>query len=145
MQGAPIFPIVMTKRNSTAVMWAEACQMLDQAERMHRQFFRLGAPRGARTAWEPPVNVFEDEESYIIMLALPGVPAERVEVIFDSSSVIVRASCDVPFGARAREVRRLEIPYGYFERRIQLPAMAFELVQRELVDGCLILNLRKVY
>lgn len=111
---------------------------------MHRQFFQLRAPRGARTAWEPPVNVFEDDESYIIMAALPGVAPECVEVLVDSSSIIVRASCDVPFGPRAREIRRLEIPYGYFERRIQLPAMRFEVVQRELVNGCLILNLRKV-
>lgn len=125
-------------------MWAEACQMLEQAERLHRQFFKLGAPRGARTAWEPPVNVFEDEQSYLIMVALPGVAADCVEVLLDSSSVVVRASCEVPFGVRAREVRRLEIPYGYFERRIQLPAMRFEVVQRELVNGCLILDLRKV-
>ena len=125
-------------------MWAEACHMLEQAERLHRQFFKLGRPRGARTAWEPPVNVFEDEETYVIMVALPGVPPECVEVLIDSSSIIVRASCDVPFGPRAREIRRLEIPYGYFERRVQLPAVPFEVVQRELVNGCLLLNLRKV-
>ena len=134
----------MANRDTTAQMWAEACHVLEQAERMHRQFFRLGAPRGARTAWEPPVNVFEDDQSYVIMVALPGVPPECVEVLLDSSGIVVRASCDVPFGPHAREVRRLEIPYGYFERRIQLPAMAFEVVQRELVNGCLILNLRKV-
>ena len=126
-------------------MWAEACQMLEQAERLHRQFFRLRSPRGPRTTWEPPANVFEDEETYIIVVALPGVKPERVEVLLDSSSIVVRASCDVPFGARAREIRRLEIPYGYFERRIQLPAMAFEVVQREVKDGCLILNLRKIH
>ena len=119
--------------------------MLEQAERLHRQFFRLRAPRGARTTWEPPVNVFEDEESYTIIVALPGVAPERIEVLAESSSIIVRASCEVPFGARAREIRRLEIPYGYFERRIQLPAMAFEVTQREVVNGCLILNLRKIH
>ena len=134
----------MANRDTTARMWAEACHVLEQAERMHRQFFSLGTPRGARTAWEPPVNVFEDDQSYVIMVALPGVAPECVEVLLDSSSIVVRASCDVPFGPRAREVRRLEIPYGYFERRIQLPAMAFEVVQRELVNVCLILNLRKV-
>jgi HSP20 family molecular chaperone IbpA len=125
-------------------MWAEACHMLEQAERLHRQFFKLGRPRGARTAWEPPVNVFEDEETFVIMVALPGVPPDCVEVLIDSSSIIVRASCDVPFGPRAREIRRLEIPYGYFERRVQLPAVPFEVVQREVVNGCLLLNLRKV-
>jgi HSP20 family protein len=124
-------------------MWTEACQLIEQAERLHRQFFRLGTPRGARTAWEPPVNVFEDDEYFLIMVALPGVPPECVEVLTDSSSIIVRASCTAAFGAQVRTIRRLEIPYGYFERRIQLPAIAFELVQRELVNGCLILNLRK--
>lgn len=134
----------MTTRDPTAWMWSEACQMLEQAERLHRQFFRLSAPRGARTAWEPPVNVFEDDERYIIIVALPGVAPECIEVLLDSSSVIVRASCDVPFGPSARAIRRLEIPYGYFERRIQLSVVPFEVVQREIVNGCLVLNLRKV-
>jgi HSP20 family molecular chaperone IbpA len=134
----------MSTRNPNAWMWAEACQMLEQAERLHRQFFRLGTPRGARTVWEPPVNVFEDDESYLVMVALPGVPPECVEVLLDSSSIVVRASCEAPFGTRRGDIRRLEIPYGYFERRIQLPAMRFEVVQRELVNGCLILKLRKI-
>jgi HSP20 family protein len=134
----------MPTRDPTAWMLTEACQLLERAEWMHRQFFRLTAPRGARTAWEPPVNVFEDEERYIIVVALPGVAAECIEVLLDSSSVIVRASCSLPFGPSARSVRRLEIPYGYFERRIQLTAVPFEVVQRELVNGCLLLNLRKV-
>jgi HSP20 family molecular chaperone IbpA len=125
-------------------MWAEACQMLEQAERMHRQFFRPSGPRGARTAWEPPVNVFEDEQSLQIVVALPGVAPENVEVLLDSSGILVRASCSLPFSGSAGAIRRLEIPYGYFERRIPLAAMSFEVVQRELVNGCLILTLRKV-
>jgi HSP20 family molecular chaperone IbpA len=88
--------------------------------------------------------VFEDDEHYVIIVALPGVSPEHVEVLTDSSSIIVRATSDAPFGPRASNIRRLEIPYGYFERRIQLPAMHFEVVQKELVNGCLILNLRKV-
>ena len=134
----------MPTRDPTARMWTDACQLIEQAERLHRQFFRLGTPRGARTAWEPPVNVFEDDEHYVIIVALPGVAPECVEVLADSSGIIVRASCALPFSPSAHAIRRLEIPYGYFERRIQLPAMPFEVVQRELVNGCLILNLRKV-
>ena len=134
----------MTKKDPTAWMWAEACQMLEQAERMHRQFFKPSGLRGTRTAWEPPVNVFEDEQSLKIIVALPGVAPDNVEVLLDSSGMLVRASCSLPFGANAGAIRRLEIPYGYFERRIQLPAMSFEVVQRELVNGCLILTLRKV-
>ena len=134
----------MSNLKTTAWMWSEACQLIEQAERMHRQFFRPTATRGTRTAWEPPVNVFEDDERIVIMVALPGVAPECVEVLVDSSSIIVRASCDVPFSPNVHAIRRLEIPYGYFERRIQLPAMQFEVIQREMVNGCLILNLRKV-
>jgi HSP20 family protein len=134
----------MTKRDPTAWMWAEACHMLEQAERMHRQFFKPSGVRGARTAWEPPVNVFEDEQSLEIIVALPGVAPDCVEVLLDSSGILVRASCALPFRANTATIRRLEIPYGYFERRIPLPAMSFEVVQRELVNGCLTLTLRKV-
>jgi len=125
-------------------MWAEACHILEQAERMHRQFFQPSGARGARTAWEPPVNVFEDEQTLKIIMALPGVAPENVEVLVDSSGIVVRASSDVPFGGDHAAIRRLEIPYGYFERRIPLPTMAFDVAQRELVNGCLILTLRKV-
>jgi HSP20 family molecular chaperone IbpA len=134
----------MPNRDPTLSMWTQACELIEQAERMHRQFFRPRAPQGARAAWEPPVNVFEDDQRFVIIVALPGVSPECVEVLVDSSSIIVRASCDVPFNPTAHAIRRLEIPYGYFERRIQLPAMQFEVVQRELKNGCLILNLRKV-
>jgi putative acetyltransferase len=40
-------------------------------------------------------------------------------------------------------VRRLEIPYGYFERRIRLPEVHLDAAIRESIDGCLILRLRK--
>jgi hypothetical protein len=41
-------------------------------------------------------------------------------------------------------MRRLEIPYGYFERRLQLPAARLDPGAHEFVDGCLILRLRKI-
>ena len=124
-------------------MWAEACQLLEQAEGRHRQFFRLGDPGGAHLAWEPPVDVFEDEGEILIVVALPGVPAERIEVSFDSRTLVVRARRKIPFGGRSVAVHRLEIPHGYFERRIELPASPLELGARESIDGCLILSMRK--
>jgi HSP20 family molecular chaperone IbpA len=41
-------------------------------------------------------------------------------------------------------IHRLELPYGRFERRIELPPGRYEVVQRELIDGCLTLSLRKL-
>ncbi len=133
----------MSSRNPTDWMWAQACDLLDQAERMHRQFFQLGASGRTRAVWEPPVDVFEDEREIIIVVALPGVPAGRVEVTIESGMLIVRAESRIPFAGSSGAVRRLEIPYGFLERRIQLPEARLEAGTREFIDGCLILRLRK--
>jgi len=110
---------------------------------MHRQFFQLGASGRTRAVWEPPVDVFEDEREIIIVVALPGVPAGRVEVTTESGALVVRAESRIPFSGSRGAVRRLEIPYGYFERRIRLPEVRLEAGTREFMDGCLILRLRK--
>ncbi|MEK7835176.1 MAG: Hsp20/alpha crystallin family protein, partial [Pseudomonadota bacterium] len=113
------------------------------AERMHRQFFQLGASGRTRAVWEPPVDVIEDEREIIVVVALPGVPAGRVEVTIESGTLVVRAESRIPFAGARGAVRRLEIPYGFFERRIQLPEMRLEAATREFIDGCLMLRLRK--
>ena len=134
----------MSSRNPTDWMWAQACELIEQAERMHRQFFRLTSTERTEAVWEPPVDVFEDEREVVIIVALPGVTEERIEVITESGELIVRAESRLPFAGSRRAVRRLEIPYGYFERRIRLPEASLEAGTRELADGCLILRLRKI-
>jgi HSP20 family protein len=133
----------MSSRNPTSWMWAQACDLLDQAERMHRQFFRLAASGRTQAVWEPPVDVFEDEREIIVVVALPGVAIECVEITHESGMLMVRANRRIPFAGSRRAVQRLEIPYGFFERRIQLPEVRFDTGTSEYVDGCLILRLRK--
>ncbi len=133
----------MSSRNPTDWMWAQAVELLDQAERMHRQFFRLAASERTRAVWQPPANVFEDEREIVIVVALPGVPSDRVEVTIESGALVVRAESPPPLSRSCRAVRQLEIPYGHFERRIALPGVGLEAGTREVADGCLILRLRK--
>lgn len=132
-----------TPGNPNDWMWAQACELIEQAERMHRQFFRLTTSARAEASWEPPVDVFEDAGELVIVVALPGVPADRIEVTSEPGALIVRAESPVPFAGSHRAVRQLEIPYGYFERRIALPEVPLEAGSRELAHGCLILRLRK--
>jgi HSP20 family protein len=134
----------MASRNPTDWMWAQAVELLDQAERMHRQFFRLSASERTQAVWEPPVDVFEDEREVVIVVALPGVPADRIEVTSEAGALVVRAESRLPFSGSRGAVRHLEIPYGYFERRIPLPEVRLEAGTREVAHGCLILTLRKM-
>lgn len=134
----------MAIRNPTTWMWEEACELLDEAERLHRQFFRLSAAPHARPVWEPPADVYEDEDQFVVIVALPGVPPERIEVALESGALVIRAERRMPCPREACEIHRLEIPYGYFERSIPLPAGRLQAVARDVTDGCLVLKLRKL-
>jgi HSP20 family protein len=134
----------MRSRDPKIWMWAEACELLEEAERLHRQFFvpARGAAKGP--TWEPPVDVLETEQELAIVAALPGVEPDQVKVVIDGGSLIVTGVRPMPGQSRATVIRRLEIPYGRFERRIELPAGHFEIGRRELSNGCLMLTLRKL-
>lgn len=134
----------MSRRiDPTDWMWAHAVDLIEKAEHMHRQFFRLASSAHAQALWEPPVDVFEDEREFVIVVALPGVVEERLEVTSEDGELVVRAERPVPFAGSRQTVRQLEIPYGRFERHIPLPDARLEFVSRELIHGCLILRLRK--
>ena len=134
----------MTFRFSTGWMWSEACQLLEQAERLQRQFFQVGVSGSAGPRWEPPVDVFEGDEELVVVVALPGVSAENIEAVSEAGYLTVRALRPIPFSREAHLIHRLEIPYGYFERRIPLPLASLRPVAQEFVNGCLFLRLRNV-
>ncbi len=133
----------MPTRNPTDWMWAQACDMLEQADRMHRRFFRLAAPEHTQAVWEPPADVFEDDAEIVIVVALPGVPADRVEITTEGAELVIRAERPLRLTGSRYALRQLEIPYGRFERRISLPPIRLTVAARESADGCLILRLTK--
>lgn len=119
--------------------------MLERAERLQRQFFQLGVEARHRPGWQPPVDMFETAQDLWIFVALPGVPAETCEVMIESGILVVSGERSIPTELRRSAVHRLEIPHGRFERRVELPAGRYELGRHELVNGCLVLNLRKLF
>jgi HSP20 family protein len=133
-----------TRSDVDAWMWAEACALLGEADRLQRQFFRLATLERTPPAWEPPVDVFEDERELVVVVAMPGVPSDRVEVRNEQHVLVVRGTRSLPIDGSRQRVRRLEIPYGAFERRIALPPGRLEIETPELVQGCLVIRIRKL-
>jgi HSP20 family protein len=131
-------------RDMRDLMWAEALELLDQAERAHRGPYRPGPARPRTACWEPPVDLFETAEELWIQVALPGVAPERLDVSIEGSTLTVSGDRSLPLPPGAGTIHRLEMPYGCFERRISLPAGRFELGRRDLALGCLTLTLRKL-
>src|SRR5262245_38589423 len=131
----------MATRNPHSWMWAEACEMLEQAQRLQRQFFRFGRVVEAQPRWEPPVDIVAYGADVQVTVALPGVAPERIDVRTDSGLLIVTAARTPSVHEHTTAVHRLEIPYGRFERRIALPEGRYELLERAYVNGCLLLRL----
>jgi HSP20 family protein len=132
----------MKLRDPTLWMWGEALDMLDRADRLHRQFFPPGAARHASPTWEPPVDVFETADQVIIVVALPGVTEAQLAIELEPEAIVVRGQRKLPPVCNAR-IHRIELPYGRFERRILLPLGQLRLGARSLADGCLTLALSK--
>jgi HSP20 family protein len=124
-------------------MWAEACEMLERAQRMQRQFFRFGQAVEAQPRWEPPVDIVAYEPEVQVTVALPGVSPERVQVRVTNGALTIAALRTPPLNAQTTAVHRLEIPYGRFERQIALPAGRYELMEQAFANGCLVLRLRR--
>jgi HSP20 family molecular chaperone IbpA len=124
-------------------MWAEACALVEQAERRHRHFFELLSAPAPQPAWEPPVNVLLAGGELLIVVALPGADAADIEVQVVPGGLQVDARV-APLALAARtSVLRLEIPYGIMRRRIDLPSGSYRLVEHRFSNGCLHLRLQE--
>ena len=133
----------MRSRDFHNLMWGEALSLLEQAERLQRQFFRLESARAPAPTWEPPIDVVETSDALTVEIALPGVPPDAVAIGLEPGGVTVTGLRPFPARESRARIRRVEIPYGRFERRIALPMHALELTGRALRDGCLTLSFAK--
>lgn len=124
-------------------MWAEAFEMLAEAERLQRQYFRP-VTASQKPTWEPPVDLIETDDVLVVVVALPGVAPERVDVHINNRQLVVSGLRPLPRQDSDIRIHRLEIPYGRFERRIPLPPGQYELSDHGLLHGCLHLNLHKI-
>ena len=124
-------------------MWAEACALLDEAERKHRRFFELLAVPATPLAWEPPADIFADGSELQVVIALPGAHADEVAVQITATGLQIETTVAPPSLSPRTNVLRMEIPYGRMRRRIDLPPGHYALVERRLDRGCLYLRLTR--
>ena len=134
----------MRVRDPRDWMWAQALEMLDQAERLQRQFFAPGAGGPGAPSWQPPVDIIETDLDYWILVALPGVAPQRVQTRIEGGALVVEGERPMPAKAIPGAIRRLEIPYGRFERRVAIAPGRFEVHEQTFDNGCLVIGLRRL-
>jgi HSP20 family molecular chaperone IbpA len=85
-----------------------------------------------------------DRNGLCLVLALPGVASDHLEVTLEEGAVVVRGERSFGAGLPVGEIIRLEIPYGRFERRVTLPYGNYRLAEVQLENGCLRLNIEQL-
>ena len=70
--------------------------------------------------WEPQVDLYESENALIIFMEVAGIDPEKIKVIVELKTLIIRGERKCPVSGISC-VHQLEIEYGHFERRIDLP------------------------
>ncbi|CAA0087136.1 Uncharacterised protein [Starkeya nomas] len=139
----------MKKTDPRLWMWSEAIDMLNRAERMHRQMFQP-AQRAETTArhrvpcWEPPVDMLETERELLVLAALPGVDPDRINVAIHGGTLTIAGERMLPPELHRATIHRMELPQGRFERQLALPPGRYEVAHPRVVNGCLAIVLRKV-
>lgn len=127
----------MSTKDPVNWMLAEAIGSFARAERLRQQFFSL-----RESGWEPPIDVLETEDEFLIFVALPGVDPDQVEAVIEDGTLIISGHRVLPAELRNARIHRLELPQGRFERRIALPVGRY-VVSRFAVNGCVGLRLAK--
>lgn len=133
----------MKNDEARAWMWSDAIDVLSRADRMHRHLFHLAASRRG-PSWEPPVDLYETEHEVVALAALPGVDPADIEARIENGALAIAGERVLPPQVRAAAIHRLELPQGRFERVVPLPPGRYEVMAPAMVNGCLVVSLRKI-
>jgi HSP20 family protein len=98
-------------------------------ERMHKhmrdRWGALACPRGAvvlsHSSWRPSLDLYETEEEFIVLVDVPGMRPQDVEVIVDRDVLRIAGNRCRPLGQAITRVHQMEIDFGPFSHIVTLP------------------------
>ena len=99
---------------------------------------------GTVGAWMPPVDVFEDENAFVVKLEVPEVKREDIKVTVDKNVLTVSGERRLENEEKRGGYHRIERSYGRFFRSFNLaPSANLEAISAEFKDGVLRLTVPK--
>ena len=98
----------------------------------------------ALKAWTPAVDVYEDENAFLIKLELPEVNRDDVKVSLNDNTLSISGERRVENEQKRENYHRVERSYGQFYRSFTLPPNVNpEAINAQFKDGMLRLTLPK--
>lgn len=97
---------------------------LDGFDRLRRDLDRLASDvwgeaetRESVSVWAPPVDIHEEDGALVLLVDLPGLSRDEIDLRVDAESVTIRGARSRPDGGG--EIR-LERPMGSFRRSFRI-------------------------
>ena len=109
----------------TTRRWDPLRDLLNLQEKMNRLFEdSLAAtrtdPEVPASAWTPSADVYEIPEGFVVLMDLPGLSADDVEIHVDGERLVVHGERRPSDKMRPESFHRVERSYGVFTRVFHL-------------------------
>src|SRR5215470_7656503 len=136
-------------RGFRSLMGIDPFRELFDLQRNINQLFENQAGRtsgegAALSAWTPAVDVFENDNSFVIKAELPEVNRDNVKVSLDERVLSITGERRIENEDKRDSYHRIERRYGQFYRSFTLPPnINTEAINAEFKDGILRLTLPK--
>ncbi|MCL4692092.1 MAG: Hsp20/alpha crystallin family protein [Candidatus Hydrogenedentes bacterium] len=90
------------------------------------------------STWQPLADIFEREDSVVIVVELPGVHKSDIRVSVTDGVLRIEGTRNKRLPENTQHVHLMEIPYGQFARYVRLPeCAATERIEADFADGYL--------
>ena len=94
--------------------------------------------------WQPPVDIYEDENSVVIKAELPGVDQKEIDIRIEDNTLTLRGERKHSQDVKKENYHRVERFYGTFQRSFSLPhTIDQEHVKATCEQGVLTITLPK--
>src|SRR5690242_18214883 len=90
------------------------------------------------TAWNPSVDIFENDNEVVVKAELPGMNAKDIEVKLENNVLFLKGERRFEKEAKEENYHRIEREYGAFSRAFSLPvAVNADKITAEYKNGLL--------
>ena len=119
----PATVVTVTDEPPFGGMARQMNKMLDQ---MHKGYFGFAPSE----TWTPNVNLYENDEAYVVCVDLAGVEKDKIDVVVHDGRLRLRGTRPVPQCPESHDaagqvqrvrVHVMEIDHGAFSREVELP------------------------
>jgi HSP20 family protein len=96
--------------------------MQDQMHRLLESSRNLAGEPLEEGAWQPPVDIYEDDREVVVKMEVPEVDQKDIQVRIEENVLIIQGERTLEREEKKHNYHRIECFYGSFRRTFALPA-----------------------